>query len=118
MRAFDELTKAGRIGRLRLLATDTLRTEFGIEPRRVSLLASHSFNTMFRADVADAAPLAVRVGEVRIHTDGVEEVEAAWLDAIGTDTDLRGADDGSRTMGAVMSPPAITRRCRARGIAR
>ena len=79
VRGFDELTKAGRAARLRLLATDTLRTEFDIEPRRVSLLAAHSFNTMFRADIADSARVAVRVGEVRIHTDGVEEVEAAWL---------------------------------------
>ena len=89
MRGFDELTKAGRIGRLRLLATDTLRTEFGIEPRHVSLLASHSFNTLFRADLTDDPQLAVRVGEVRIHTDGVEEVEAAWLDAIRAETDMR-----------------------------
>jgi Ser/Thr protein kinase RdoA (MazF antagonist) len=88
-RPFDELTKAGRIARLRLLATDTLRSEFDIEPRRVSLLAAHSFNTVFRAEVADAAPLAVRVGEVRIHADGVEEVEASWLDAIRSETELR-----------------------------
>jgi Ser/Thr protein kinase RdoA (MazF antagonist) len=88
MREFDELTKAGRIARLRLLATDTLRTEFGIEPRRVSLLAAHSFNTVFRADITDSPQVAVRVGEVRIHTDGVEEVEAAWLRAIRNETDL------------------------------
>ncbi len=88
MRKFDDLTKTGRTARLRLLATDTLRAEFGIEPQRVSLLAAHSFNTMFRADLVDAPPLAVRVGEIRIHTDGVEEVEAAWLDAIRAQTDL------------------------------
>ncbi|HEX3089534.1 MAG TPA: phosphotransferase [Ilumatobacteraceae bacterium] len=88
VRGFDELTKAGRAARLRVLATDTLRTEFDIEPRRVSLLAAHSFNTMFRADIADSARVAVRVGEVRIHTDGVEEVEAAWLRAIRNETDL------------------------------
>ena len=88
MRAYEELTKSGRIGRLRLLATDTLRHQFGLEPTRVSLLASHSFNTLFRADATSDRPLAVRVGEVRIHADRVEEVEAGWLLALRADTDL------------------------------
>ena len=88
MRRFDELTKAGRVARLRQLATDTLRAEFGIEPRRVSLLAAHSFNTLFRVEQTDGVQLVVRVGEVRIHTEGVEEVEAGWLDALRADTDI------------------------------
>ena len=88
MRAFDELTKSGRVGRLRLLATDILRDQFAIESTRVSLLASHSFNTLFRADTNEGQPLAVRVGEVRIHADRVEEVEARWLQALRDDTDL------------------------------
>jgi len=82
VRAFDDLSRTGRIARLRLLADDTLRKEFGVEPRRVSLLASHSFNTLFRADLSDGRRLAVRVGEVRIHADGVEAVEAGWLDSL------------------------------------
>jgi Ser/Thr protein kinase RdoA (MazF antagonist) len=86
VRAFDELTKAGRIARLRLLAIDTLRDQFDVSPRRISLLASHSFNTLFRADPTDGKRLAVRVGEVRIHADGVEEVEAAWLSALRAET--------------------------------
>lgn len=88
MRAFDQLTKSGRVGRLRLLATDTLRNQFGLEPSRVSLLASHSFNTLFRAQMAGGQPLAVRVGEVRIHADRVEDVEADWLRALRAETDL------------------------------
>ncbi len=89
VRAFDDLTKRGRIGRLRLLAIDSLGDDFAIDARRVSLLASHSFNTLFRADLVTGPPLAVRVGEVRIHADGVEEVEAAWLDALHADTEIR-----------------------------
>ena len=89
MQAFDELTKRGRIGRLRLLAIDSLHDDFGFDAQRVSLLASHSFNTLFRADLTSGSPLAVRVGEVRIHADGVEEVEAAWLGALHVDTELR-----------------------------
>jgi Ser/Thr protein kinase RdoA (MazF antagonist) len=88
VRSFDELTKAGRIARLRLLAIDALRDHFDINPQRVSLLASHSFNTLFRADLTDGTRLAVRVGEVRIHADGVEEVEARWLDALRAETDI------------------------------
>ena len=89
MRAFDELTRRGHIARLRLLAIDSLRDDFGIAARRVSLLASHSFNTLFRADLAAGTPLALRVGEVRIHAEGVEEVEAAWLESLHADTDIR-----------------------------
>ncbi|MEO8266626.1 MAG: phosphotransferase [Ilumatobacteraceae bacterium] len=89
MRAFDELSEQGRIGRLRLLASDSLREDFDIDALRVSLLASHSFNTLFRADLVAGPSLAVRVGEVRIHADGVEEVEAAWLDALHADTEIR-----------------------------
>jgi Ser/Thr protein kinase RdoA (MazF antagonist) len=66
-----------------------LRDEFSVEPLRVSLLAAHSFNTLFRADLDGRAPVAVRVGEVRIHADRVEEVEAHWLHALRTETDLR-----------------------------
>ena len=87
--ARHEASRRGRIARLRLLATDSLRDDFGIEARRVSLLASHSFNTLFRADLTAGKPIAVRVGEVRIHTDGVEEVEAAWLDALHADTEIQ-----------------------------
>ena len=89
MRAFDELTKRGRIERLRLLASDSLHDDFGFDVRRVSLLASHSYNTLFRADLTSGNPLAVRVGEVRVHADGVEEVEAAWLDALQAETGIR-----------------------------
>ena len=89
MRAFDELTKQGRIGRLRRLAIDSLHDDFGLDARRVSLLASHSFNTLFRTDLISGTSLAVRVGEVRIHADGVEEVEATWLDALHADTGMR-----------------------------
>ncbi len=100
-----------------MLAAETIETEFGIQPRRFSLLAAHSFNTMFRADRVDAAPLAVRVGEVRIHADGVEEVEAAWLDAIRNETDLH-VPTLAPTETAATSLPATTRWSRARDIAR
>ena len=69
-----------------------MRDDFGIEARRVSLLASHSFNTLFRADLTAGRPIAERVGEVRIHTDGIEEVEAAWLDALHADRVVYFAD--------------------------
>jgi Ser/Thr protein kinase RdoA (MazF antagonist) len=84
---FDQLTVSGRTSRLRQLADAALSTEFGIDARRISLLSAYSFNTFFRADTADW-PLAVRIGEVRIHADGVEEVEAHWLAAIQADTHL------------------------------
>ncbi len=86
--AFDQLTKRGRTARLRQLTEAALLDEFGIDASRISLLSAHSFNTFFRADTANG-PLAVRVGEVRIHADGIEEVEARWLAAIRADTELQ-----------------------------
>jgi Ser/Thr protein kinase RdoA (MazF antagonist) len=87
MRAFNQLSKMGRTERLRQLAAATLADDFGITALKVSLISAHSFNTLFRADTA-GGPLAVRVGEVRIHAHGVEEVEADWLATIGAETNL------------------------------
>ena len=45
--------------------------------------AAHAFNTVFRVDVADGTQYALRVGaELRIHADGCEELEAAWVNAL------------------------------------
>jgi Ser/Thr protein kinase RdoA (MazF antagonist) len=100
VRSFDDLTKRGRVPILRSVAIDVLRSRFGVEPRRVALL-SLSFNTLFRVDVAAGAPLVIRVcGRPRIHSAGVEAVEAVWLGRIAADLgwDVPGAvpsTDGS-----------------------
>lgn len=85
MHEFDRRTKRERLPVLRLVALAVLRSHYGIEPRRLRLV-SLSFNTIFRVDRVDGPPLALRVcGRERIHAAGVEEIEAAWLDAIADD---------------------------------
>jgi Ser/Thr protein kinase RdoA (MazF antagonist) len=45
--------------------------------------AAQAFNTVFRVDAADGARYALRVGaELRIHADGCEEDEAAWVNTL------------------------------------
>ncbi len=80
MRTYRELTDRGRARRLRALAGDAVVEALGVEPGTLRLRARHSFNTVFRVE---PGPVALRVGSgVRIHHPGVEDVEAAWLDAL------------------------------------
>jgi Ser/Thr protein kinase RdoA (MazF antagonist) len=45
--------------------------------------AAQAFNTVFRVEGADGAHYALRVGsDLRIHADGCEEVEAAWVNVL------------------------------------
>jgi Ser/Thr protein kinase RdoA (MazF antagonist) len=86
VRPFYELTPAGQVGRLRLLAIDALE-QFALPPERSRCsLAGRSFNTVFRVDGPDGRRRALRVGSaLRIHTDETELVEAAWITALGND---------------------------------
>ena len=90
MQAFRDLSSVGKIRRLRSLARDALEKKFGITNASLSLLSTHSFNTIFRVDCEDGQRYALRVGdEIRIHTRGVETIEAEWLDSLGTITPMR-----------------------------
>jgi Ser/Thr protein kinase RdoA (MazF antagonist) len=87
MRAFDELTARGQIGRLRVLGRDAL-AEYGLGGARVSLLRQ-TFNTLFRVVDAQGHKTALRLGaRQRIHTAETEAVETAWLTALRADTDI------------------------------
>jgi Ser/Thr protein kinase RdoA (MazF antagonist) len=85
-RPFDELTPVGRRRRLSRLAGDVLQREHGVRPVALHAVAGHWFNTVFRVDEQDGSRSALRVGDAhRIHVEGVEEVEVAWLDALAAD---------------------------------
>ena len=82
MRHYDELTSIGQIRRLRTLALSVLEDQYALVPLQLRLVAMHSFNTVFRVDTA-VDRFALRIGaECRIHPHGVEDIEAAWLDAL------------------------------------
>jgi Ser/Thr protein kinase RdoA (MazF antagonist) len=83
-RAFDDLTEVGRQRRLRALAVDALRA-YDLEVVRCTFVA-RAFNTVFRVDTADGARYALRMSpSLRIHADGCEELEAAWVTALRND---------------------------------
>lgn len=87
MRANAALTARGRIGRLRGLALDVLR-EYDLEVERCSFVST-GFNTVFRVDAANGASYALRVSpSLRIHADGCEVEEAAWVAALRRDAGL------------------------------
>lgn len=86
VRSFDELTETGRLRRLRRFAEEVVVSRYGIAKPRVRLLSKHSFNTVFRVDT-DRERYVLRVGDAtRIHSFGVEDVEAPWLNHLHFDT--------------------------------
>jgi Ser/Thr protein kinase RdoA (MazF antagonist) len=87
VRAFDELTTRGRIGRLRELALDALR-DYDLDVAQCSFVA-RGFNIVFRVDATNGSSYALRVSpSVRIHADGCEVAEATWLAALRRDVGL------------------------------
>jgi Ser/Thr protein kinase RdoA (MazF antagonist) len=85
MKAWDHLTEAGQIRRLRPLALEALRA-FPIETQRLRLVGGFT-NAIFRVDTPDG-PYALRVDFHEDHSDQEIDVELAWLDAIARDTEL------------------------------
>jgi Ser/Thr protein kinase RdoA (MazF antagonist) len=87
VRAFESLTRPGQNRRLRALAIDALR-QYDLDVARCSFV-DRAFNTVFRADATDGTAHALRVSpSFRIHADGCEIAEAAWLEALRRDADL------------------------------
>jgi len=87
VRAFDELTPRGQVGRLRTVALDALRA-YDLEVERCSFVR-RAFNTVFRIDATSGSTYALRVSpSLRIHADGCEAAEAAWLAALRSDAGL------------------------------
>ena len=83
-RAFQDLTPGGQLRRLRSLALDALHA-YDIDVRRCSF-AARGFNTVFRVDATSGSTYAMRVSpSLRIHADGCEEAEAAWVTALRRD---------------------------------
>lgn len=91
VRGFDELTPIGQQRRLRLLALDALR-EYDIDVARCTFVA-RAFNNVFRVDATDGSRFALRVSPSgRIHAEGCELVEAAWVATLRRDAGLPVAD--------------------------
>jgi Ser/Thr protein kinase RdoA (MazF antagonist) len=87
MRPFESLTVAGRVARVRRLGYSVVE-RFGLTGARLSL-AGESFNTLFRVRTSGRDDCLLRVGPaLRLHPAGSGEVEAAWLSALGEDTDI------------------------------
>jgi Ser/Thr protein kinase RdoA (MazF antagonist) len=115
VRAYATLSERGRIGRLRTLAF-AAAARFGIDPLSC-VCAARSFNTIFRVDDAQGRRSALRVGSsIRIHRDGTEAVEIAWMAALRRDgavdvPDVIEATDGSSFVDIEVAGVPGRRRC-------
>ena len=108
MQPFRELSPTGKTRRLRDLAHLVLADRFGITNASVSLLATHSFNTLFRVDCGDKRRYALRVGDgLRIHALGVEAIEAQWLNSLDAITPMRSLPTVDGTFGDTVKNPGV-----------
>ena len=83
--AFDDLTAAGRVRRLRRLVPQAV-AHHDVDVTRVRL-AAEAFNTMFRIDACNGRRYALRVAAPwHLNADGIAEVEAVWAAALAADT--------------------------------
>lgn len=86
--AFDALTPAGQVRRLRRVVPLAM-AHHDIDVARVRLVAQ-AFNTTFRIDARDGRRYALRVGAPEhLNTGEIAEVEAAWVAALAADTAVR-----------------------------
>jgi len=86
LRSFDELTSGSQRRRLRAFATEVLRAyAIPLEGLRLRI-AARSFNTVFRVSLPTGFDGALRIGpRERIHAEGTEDVEAAWMRSLHDD---------------------------------
>ena len=114
-RPFADLTPHGRLRRLRALALVALR-EYDLDVARCSFVST-GFNTVFRVVTARGESYALRVSpDFRIHADGCEAVEAAWVAALRADAGVRSplvipARDGSVVVTAAIDGVPAARTC-------
>ncbi len=108
MQPFRELSPTGKTRRLRDLAHLALADRFGITNASVSLLATHSFNTLFRVDRGDKHRYALRLGDgLRIHAPGVEAIESQWLNSLDAITPMRSLPTVGGTFGDTATSPGV-----------
>lgn len=79
VKAWDQLTERGRLGRLRTVAIAAL-ADYDIDVRQVSLVGGF-VNALYRVDTPDG-PLAIRVELLQEHPDQNMLIELTWLEAL------------------------------------
>lgn len=87
MKPFDELTRCGKLKRMRRLAENAL-ANYDLVIRRLRFFTIAT-NTMFRVDTAQGERLMLRIYTQEDSTLRENQAEMFWLDAILRDTDLR-----------------------------
>ena len=83
---FEERSVRGQVARLRSVAIAALH-QYPLEVARLRLL-NHGFNTTYRVDTTDGRRFALRLNVNSRRTPQNLAAEAAWLAALGAETDL------------------------------
>jgi Ser/Thr protein kinase RdoA (MazF antagonist) len=86
MRPFDQLSRRGKIGRLRVIAENSL-LNYDLSIKQLRFLVQET-NTMFRVDSQDGERYALRIYSDGESTLRENQAEMFWLDALMKDTDL------------------------------
>ncbi len=100
MKAWEALTEAGQIRRLRPLAANAL-TQYPIGAEQIRLVGGFT-NVIFRIDTSDG-PYALRIDLHQDHSDEDVEIEIAWLQALAADTEI----DVARPVPAIDGRPFV-----------
>ncbi len=114
MKPFDELTRLGRIRRLRSLVFEALEAyDFQVEQVKFFTIET---NTMFQIRTADGEKLMLRIYSEEESTIKENQAEVFWLNALIRDTDLKVTEPVARRDGeyiTTVSVPGIPgeRRC-------
>ena len=114
MKPYGELTRIGKIRRLRQLVLKAL-DEYDLRVERVKFLTIGT-NTMFQIRSADGEKLVLRIYSDEETTLKENQAEMFWLDALKRDTDLKVTEPIARRDGeymTIVSVPGVPdeRRC-------
>ncbi|MEM7336233.1 MAG: phosphotransferase [Chloroflexota bacterium] len=86
MKPFYELSRNGRIGRLRKMAQSAL-AHYDLDVAELSILST-SFNTIFRVKTEDGGQYVLRINYPNERTPIDIQSEMMWLDALRRETDI------------------------------
>jgi len=114
MKAYNDLTKRGKLRRLRRLALKALE-EYDLPIKRVRFFTIET-NTMFRVDAEDSQKYVLRIYSDEETTLTENRAEIFWLDALKRDSDLKVTEPVARRDGnyiSVVGAPGVPgeRRC-------
>jgi Ser/Thr protein kinase RdoA (MazF antagonist) len=105
MKPYDELTRRGKLRRLRQLAVRALE-DYDLNVKWVKFMTIET-NTMFKVQAEDGANYVLRIYSDTESTLKENQTEIFWLEALKKDTDLKVSDPVPRGDGEYITITAV-----------